>query len=361
MSNHQKQRPSGYRVRQEVVDEDMTFDASMFQTEKPKMPDAEGQKENDAEQQDRQEIDERISVLYPSHYEMQIPLEQLFPAPDVWNFFPKPDHETMRRLMQSILDYGLLHPAIVWQQEDGRYMILGGHTRYRALKMLLQLFPENADSLGTMRCNVYDHDKLDENEARQIIIMDNTTQRQKEVKAVMITAVIQMGQLMKQQRARRSTKWHEQRKRINDIIGESLGVSGGTIKGIMRFRTLIPEFLPFLDKRTANGAFIKQGQAQALAKLPEALQQEIYIEDLFRDERFAKVAPKALSSIQTVEELQQLLEAVKKDAEVETLKTIQIPVSADEYDAMRELLWSTIQQSDCFSEQTKQRIQAALG
>ena len=360
MSNHQKQQPSGYRVRQEVIDGDMTFDASMFQTEKsnPEMP--KDPKEITVEQKDRKDIDERISVLYPSHYERQIPLEQLFPAPDAWNFFPKPDHETMRRLMQSILDYGLLHPAIVWQQEDGRYMILGGHTRYRALKMLLQLFPQYVDSLGTMRCNVYDHDKLDENEARQIIIMDNTTQRQKEVKAVMITAVIQMGQLVKQQRASRSAKWHEHRKRINDIIGESLGVSGGTIKGIMRFRTLIPEFLPFLDKRTANGSFIKLGQAQALAKLPEALQQEIYVDDLFRDKRFVKVVPKELASIQKVEDLQQLMEAVPEDGEVENFKTIQISVSEEEYDTMRELLWNTIQQSNHLSEQTKQRAKDIL-
>ena len=360
MSNHQKQQPSGYRVRQEVIDGDMTFDASMFQTEKSNPQTPKEPKESTVEQKDRQDIDERISVLYPSHYERQIPLEQLFPAPDAWNFFPKPDHETMQRLMQSILDYGLLHPAIVWQQEDGRYMILGGHTRYRALKMLLQLFPERADDLRAMRCNVYDHDKLDENEARQIIIMDNTTQRQKESKSVMITAVIQMGQLMKQQRVRRSAKWHEHRKRINDIIGESLGVSGSTIKGIMRYRTLIPEFLPFLDKRTANGAFIKQGHAQALAKLPETLQQEIYVEDIFRDERFADVASKSIASVETIEELRQLMKSVQKDENVEKLKTIQITVSSEEYDEMRKLLWNVIQQSDYFSAQTKQYAEDAL-
>lgn len=360
MSKKEIQRLTTYSVPEETGEDDFTFDASMFQTDTPS---GTVTREEDGE---RQNIDERIQTLFPSQYEKQIPLGQLTPAPDKWNFFPEPDRETMRRLMQSILDYGLLHPAIVWQQEDGTYMILGGHTRYRALKNLLKLFPERAESLQTMRCNVYAHEKLDENAARQIIIMDNTTQRQQESKAIMITSVIRMGQLMKERRAGRNAHWYEKRKRINDMIGESLGVSTRTVTGIMRFRMLLPEFLPFLDKRTAQGAYIKQGQAQALTKLPQELQQAIYDEGLHCDEMFPFVPPKELATIASTDDLQKVFATLReqKNASEETeasrCETIHMDVPKEEYDAMRHLLWEAIQQSDAISEEAKQYAKAAL-
>lgn len=359
MRKKQIQKPLDYSPRQEVTEDILSFDASMFQTDAPSAASLE---EDAGERQERKEIDERIQALYPSQYEKKIPIDQLVPAPDAWNFFPQPDRETMQRLMQSILDYGLLHPGIVWQQEDGTYMILGGHTRCLALKNLLKLFPERAESLRMMRCNVYAHDQLDENQARQIIIMDNTTQRQKEVKSVMIASVIHMGQLMKEKRAGHYAKWYEKRKRINDIIGESLGVSSSTVKGILRFRTLIPEFLPFLDKRTADGSFLKLGQAQALAKLPRELQQLIYQDELYRDEYFGNIPAKELEEVQTLDDVRQLLiGARKEEAATGDYQTVRFPVLTAEYDVVCEVLLQAIRQSDRISEQTKECVETALG
>jgi len=363
MSKKEIQRLTTYSVPVETGEDDFAFDASIFQTG---MPSETSSRETETDQKDRKDIDQRIATRYPSQYEKKIPLDQLAPAPKEWNFFPQPDRVTMQRLMQSILDYGILHPGIVWQQEDGTYMILGGHTRYRALKNLLKLFPERAESLRTMRCNVYAHDRLDENEARQIIIMDNTTQRQKEIKSVMITSVIRMGQLMKERRAGHNARWYEKRKRINEIIGESLGVSTRTITGIMRYRMLLPEFLPFLDKRTAQGAYIKQGQAQALTKLSQELQQTIYDEGLHCDEMFPFVSPKELAAIASTNDLQEIFAALREQknasegTETSGCETIRVDVPKEEYETMRNLIWEAIQQSNVLSEDAKRYAQVTL-
>lgn len=227
--------------------------------------------QNQKEEQDRKDIEERIGELFPDRYAQNITIEALKPAPDEWNFFPKPDRYTMMSLMQSIIDYGLLHPIIVWEQTDHSYMILGGHSRYQAFLNLRQTFPEHADRFNAMRCTVYGHDKLDESTARQIIIMDNTTQRQKESQETMISVVVEMHKLkLKERDGKRAKRDEENRKRINEVIGDALGVSKGTVFNILKFENLLPEYLPLLNKKE-----ISKGLARNIAQLSQELQHMI--------------------------------------------------------------------------------------
>ena len=53
----------------------------------------------------------------------------LIPAPVEWDVFPKATFDKIKEMSESIRQYGLFHNITVWKQANGKYMILGGHTR----------------------------------------------------------------------------------------------------------------------------------------------------------------------------------------------------------------------------------------
>ena len=72
------------------------------------------------------ERQEKIESLYPVFTREQIPLQELVPADEGWNFFPAQNNGVLEELMKNIVVYGQLTPAIVWQQPNDTYIILGG-------------------------------------------------------------------------------------------------------------------------------------------------------------------------------------------------------------------------------------------
>lgn len=80
--------------------------------------------------------------------EMQeIKVSLLDPNPN--NFFPVEDDVT--DLCESIKVNGLLQPPVVTPSEDGRYRIIAGHRRHKALQALSEELP---DKFGTVLCRV---------------------------------------------------------------------------------------------------------------------------------------------------------------------------------------------------------------
>lgn len=108
-----------------------------------------------------------------------IPLEQLVEAPAEWNEYPPVDNETFEKMMDSMLKYGQLKVAMVREEEPGKYMIIGGHNRYRVLKALHEEYPDKAE-FAVMKCNVYTKDQINDDAFRLAIVEDNEAQRAKE-------------------------------------------------------------------------------------------------------------------------------------------------------------------------------------
>lgn len=318
-------------------------------------------------QQEERERQQKLKELYPDFLERDIPLEKLVGAPAEWNFFPQWNREQMTELMENIAVYGQLSPALVWEQEDGTYMILGGHNRFHALSKLHEILaasdPEEAKFYETMRCNVYAHDTLDEVEARKIIIFDNTIRRENS-KSLMARSIINMNQLMKETRDTRRPD--TRRTRIRDQIAETMNVSSRTVTGVIRLRNLIPEFWPLFDAKDKEQK-ISAAFGQAISWLPENLQRYIYESKIYVGARLSSAQAKALRSAETEAQVREIFEAVPEKKTVvkvqlsyavpvpDGMEPLILPCRREERSALAEAL-----KNASLSEETKQVMAAWL-
>lgn len=74
------------------------------------------------------------------------------------------DNEDMVELMESIVRTGITSPLLVWEQQDGTYVVLSGHRRTRAADIL---------SMETLPCLVYAYAELDYDTAVEIMVGEN--------------------------------------------------------------------------------------------------------------------------------------------------------------------------------------------
>ena len=69
--------------------------------------------------------------------DMDVSLFDLILPPYEWSQIFKPaSHQDIQKMALSIKTYGLLHRLTVWEREGGKYLILGGLTRYAAIREL---------------------------------------------------------------------------------------------------------------------------------------------------------------------------------------------------------------------------------
>ena len=244
--------------------------------------------------------DEKIQSLFPSKLNLDIPLEQLDPAPDEWNFFNKPDIETFKLIVKSIYYQGQLAPALVWKQPNERYMILGGHTRYTALKFLKETYGE--DRFNTLNCHVYEENQIDTSTAQFIIITNNMTQRAKEAPSIQIKSIVHAVNL---QKAIKKEHWGELEGRSIDIVAKSFGIGKGSANRFYQMRNLIHPFINLLDMGT-----LKQSTALKLCLLSPEIQHYIADNELFdslKDEKLNQ-----LRTAKTVDEAVEIITAPEK-------------------------------------------------
>lgn len=305
-----------------------------------------------------------IESLYPQFHAEMVPISKLTPAKEDWNFFPNQDKTILVDLMKNLVAYGQLSPALVWKQENGVYVILGGHTRYRAFQELHKIFtspennnPEMAERFNSMNCYVYDYDALDEVEARKIIIFDNIIRRENTT-AIKAQAVINMNRLEKDTRSKR--KRTERRERIMDKVGKAMGMSGGSLKRLYQLRNLIPELWPYVDG--IEGEKITLGVAGAISLLDEELQRYIYNNSLFLNKLTAGKV-KELSKAQSIGDVNSIysspeLHTITSRAEVDIdipKEYVSFPVVAatEEIELIKSLCLGVINNCADISDNTK--------
>lgn len=81
---------------------------------------------------------------------MELPVDNIRDNPR--NFYPTPDPQTLRALMDSIRANGLLEPPTVVPAGDGTYRLISGHSRMAAIKALRET--ETPDQWATVLCRV---------------------------------------------------------------------------------------------------------------------------------------------------------------------------------------------------------------
>lgn len=301
--------------------------------------------------------DDRVDTLLPAHHEELIALDKLQAAPDQWNFFPMPKPEQYALIFQSIYKYGLWHPCTVWEQENGSYMILGGHTRANVFRELYEI--TNDEKYHAIPCKVYKHDQITEPTARRIVILTNIAQRAKESSAVRIRCYSEMARLEKEE------SFYGSGVDVNTAVAKIFGVSRSAVFFFRKLEKLIPELLDAYDERK-----ITQAMAGILADIRPDLQKYIYEQNLHLT-LTASIAKK-LAFVETIDELKNVIETQKKPVEkyeyVFSTKVrkpsdfdfVPVAVSHKDVQAFKDFLTQSLDLADGLSDESKRVIREML-
>ena len=201
--------------------------------------------------------------ILPAQFERMIDRKMLRPAPPEWNFFGRPSPDQYALIFQSIYKYGLWHPITVWEQEDGHYMILGGHTRDLVYDELYQMTGE--ETYLKIPCKVYKHDQISDITARRIVILSNIAQRAQENPKLRIRCYCEMVRLEKLE------AFYGSGIDTNAAVAKLFGVSRATVFFYRGLEKLLDVFVDALEKNK-----ISRQAATVIGGLPKELQQHIW-------------------------------------------------------------------------------------
>lgn len=301
--------------------------------------------------------EERVDTLLPAHHEELIDIDKLVAAPDEWNFFGKSSPEQYALIFQSVYKYGLWHPCTVWEQEDGTYMILGGHTRRMVYQELYEVTKD--EKYKKIPCKVYKHDQITEPTARRIVILTNIAQRAKEDSAVRIHCYSEMALLEKEE------AFYGSGVDVNTAVAKLFGVSRATVFFYRRLEKLIPELLDAYDQRQ-----ITQAVAGMLCDVPQELQQYIYEKGYHLELKPAM--RHALKAAATKEDIDAIIQQQKQPQEKyqyvfstkikkpSNFDFVPLAIDHDEVQAFKDFMDQTLDLADNLSDHTKKVIREML-
>ncbi len=224
-------------------------------------------------------------------------INDLVDAPSEWNFYEPFSEEKLYELVESIIRNGLLHPIVVWEQKDGKFMILAGHNRVRAYKLIYEL-SQNEDFLNIV-ATVKGKDQITEIEAREIIIDTNWVARELSVYERMMSVTEKFITL--------GTKYELKKgEELRDVVAKDLSekkgvtISGRQVSKLHKLINLIPDFIYLLRKKKLS---IDNGNV--IADYDFEVQQWIY--DTFNDKLKHKYL-KYLKTGMNREEIEEIFE-----------------------------------------------------
>lgn len=188
-----------------------------------------------------------------------IPLEMIDDFPE--HPFKVKDDEDMMHLVESVIEHGILVPAILRMKEDGRYELIAGHRRKRACQLA---------GLETLRSEVVD---LDRDEAT-IYMVDSNLQRTTILPSEKAFSYKMRLEAMKRQGKRNDLTCapvEHKLKKSRDALAEQVGEGREQIRRYIRLTELIAPILEMVD----DGK-IALRPAVEISYLPEELQYELF-------------------------------------------------------------------------------------
>lgn len=171
---------------------------------------------------------------------------------------PFPNHpfkieadDALNVLIQSIKDHGVTSPIIVWETEDGRYVILSGHRRATASEML----SFDDERFAEIPCIIYRNITLEE---ATIIMVDENARREKLHPSEKAWAYRMKLEAMSRQGKRTDLTCvpmaHKsennapfEKSKTRELIGEARGESGDQVRRYIRLTYLISDLLRYVD------------------------------------------------------------------------------------------------------------------
>ena len=241
-----------------------------------------------------------IDVVVGRPTEKLIPRELLIPAPEEWNFFPKASDDKIREISESIRHYGLFHNITVWAQEDGKYMILGGHTRVACFDFLAspESGEEDTGKWTKIPALVYEKNQISATDAQRIVIVSNTDQREISV-AVRSKAYMNLFQLEREKAFYGS--------RFDPLLSAAAQVK--TSKTVFfRYLSLLKLIPELQEEVSSNNMTLMAGYH--ISFLPQHLQQYIYGEKIY--EKITTQTAAQLKECTTIEEIKDKLRSIEQ-------------------------------------------------
>ena len=171
---------------------------------------------------------------------VELPLEELHPFRN--HPFKVLDDDKMQDTAQSILEHGVLVPAIVRPREEGGYEIVAGHRRHHASQIA---------GLDTMPAIIRDLD----DDAATIIMVDSNLQRESILPSERAWAYRMKLEAVRRKAGRPSKENAGQldpdfdNRRSNVIVAEQAGESVKQLQRFIRLTELIPPLLEMVDER----------------------------------------------------------------------------------------------------------------
>ena len=150
-----------------------------------------------------------------------IPLSELYPFPD--HPFSVRDDDSMKEIVESVKECGVLQPVLARPREGGGYELISGHRRKRACEL--------AD-LETMRVIVRDMDR----DTAIIYMVDSNLQRENILPSERAKAYKMKMEAIKRRGARTDLTSPQvaARFRSDDEVAKDEGLSGDTVRRYVR-------------------------------------------------------------------------------------------------------------------------------
>lgn len=218
------------------------------------------QDSNNTDNTKNETLKSRFELEISSDISSTVDIEKLKPSPKKWNFYsPLPDDKFFE-LIESIEKNSLLHPIVVWEQQD-YYMILSGHNRVRAYQKLFEMTKD--DKYKKIPALIKKKDDISEDIAKEIIVDTNWIQRQ--------LSTYEKTQSILQKYVRiKSEKIKGEKTR--DLVASNLGITGRMVQNYISLNKLNSDFFALIDSGKIN---IKT--AVLLSKLPQSIQVELLL------------------------------------------------------------------------------------
>ena len=209
-----------------------------------------------------------------------IPLSELYPFPD--HPFSIKDDYTMQETVESIKERGVLTPAIVRPREGGGYEIVAGHRRKRACELA---------GLDTMPVIVRDVDR----DTAIVMMVDTNIQRENISPIEKAKALKMKMEALKRQGARTDLTSPQvaAKFRSDDETAKGTGMSGDTVRRLVRLTELSPELQKMVDDKkiaVTPAAEISYLKPEEQALLVETIESEQATPSLSQAQRMKKLS-----------------------------------------------------------------------
>lgn len=234
-----------------------------------------------------------------SRAELKLPKVQSIALSQIDGFEDHPfkikDDEEMKRLVESIRDYGVLIPGLARPKEDGRYELISGHRRKAACEVL---------GIETLPVIVREMSR----EEAVIAMVDSNVQREHVLPSEKAFAYRMKLEAIKRSPGRPKVNSAQVGPNLwsANIIAKDAGDSTNQVKRYIRLTELIPDLLQMVDERIIEfnpAVEISYLKPDEQAYLLETIRSEDCTPSLSQAQRLKKISQDGLFTKDTVSDI----------------------------------------------------------